>query len=473
MKFMKRIQIVAILLVLFVGVFSSCNDKEFVIKGKLAGIEFETVYLVPMEDYKILGSSIIEDNGEFEIVTKGLKEGEYVLKFTDNEKIPVYISKSGVLILKIDYSNYMFNTSYEGDTAEESKFIYNVKNKQAVILSDFSVIIHTLDVKEVKRAFKKLNVDLINSVEAFKVFNVELKRIYTELIPYTVALSKLKYETSLRELSEGNTYIIPQDFNDYKKGINISNNSLVEYVDYVEFIRLFFRFDITQELLTKQGKYTVAEYVSLYVDQFKYETVPQRTKDIVLFTGVRFFMDDLVILKADTLIKVVIRNLSSREFKVNLRYFYEDIKKKEYILTGGVVAPNWVAKDTNGKQVSLSSFKGHYVFVEVWATWCAPCVKEIPHFMKLASKCRSKNISFVSISIDTNIEEWKSFVEKREGEVIHLIDTNGFKSQFMKDYYFDGVPQFMLFDPQGKVVDVKMPRPSDITVQKKLYNILN
>lgn len=470
---MKRIQIVAILLILFIGIFSACNKKEFVIKGKLAGVHMESVSLVPMEDYKILGSSIIADNGEFEIITKGLKEGEYVLKFTDNEKIPVYISKSGLLNVDIDYSNYMFNVIYDGDMADESIFVYNVRKKQTDIISDFSVRIHTLDIKDVNRAFENLSKDLLNSVEVLKVSNQELKDIYKELVPYIVAVSKLKYETTLRDLSEGSTYKIPNGFNDYKKTININNYNVVEYAEYIEFIRLFFRFDITQELLAKQGKYTSAEYASLYMEQFKYKVVPQRAKDIVLFTGIRFFMNDLITLKADTLVKVTIRDMSSKEFKKDLKLYYDALKKKEFMFSGGIPAPNWVAKDENGKDVSLSSFEGHYVFLEVWATWCAPCVKEVPYFLKLADKYRKKNINFVSISIDTNIDAWKAFVKKRHGEVIHLIDSEGFKSKIMKDYYFNGVPQFMLFDPQGRVVNVKMPRPSDIKVEKKLDYILN
>lgn len=470
---MKRIQIVAILLMLCVGIFSACNKKEFVIKGKLAGIELESVSLVPMEDYKILASSVISDSGEFEIITNGLKEGEYVLKFTDNEKIPVYISKSGMLNLKIDYSNYMFNVLYEGDMADESSFVYNVRNKQTEIISEFSVNIYTLDVLDVNKAFENLSKDLLNSVTTSKVDNDNLKEIYKELVPYMVAISKLTYETNLRDLSKGSTYKIPHGFNDYKKTININNHNVVEYVEYIEFIRLFFRFDITQELLDKQGKYTSAEYASLYMDKFKHKVVPQRAKDIVLFTGIKFFMNDLINLKADTLVKVSIKDMSSKEFKKDLKTFYDALKKKEFMFSGGEPAPNWEAKDINGKDVSLSSFKGHYVFLEIWATWCAPCVKEVPFFMKLADKYRKKNINFVSISIDTNIDEWKSFVEKRHGEVIHLIDSRGFKSEIMKDYYFNGVPQFMLFDPQGRIVNVKMPRPSDSRVEKHLDQILN
>lgn len=470
---MKRIQILAILLILIMGIFTGCSKKEFIIKAKLSGIEFDEVSLVSMSDYISFDKAEIDIEGNFELVAKGLKEGEYILKFTDNEKVPVFISKSGALNLDINYVDYKFNVKYEGDNSDESIFIYNVRNKQDEIISRFSQNINDLNIAEVNKSFNTLSLDLADAVNSFQTKNEKLKKIYQELVPYVVALLKIKYETNLRDLSEGGSYEIPQGFNDYKKIINLNNYDVVEYTSYIEFIRLFFRFEIIHELLKGNGKYNIADYCGAYLKEFKNKVVPQRTKDIVLFTGIRYFMHDLIFLNADSIVKIAIKDISDKNFRKELKNVYDLSKKTEYILSGGVEAPNWTAKDIKGNDVSLSSFKGHYVFVEIWATWCAPCIQELPYFCRLAFDYRSKNIFFVSISIDTNIQDWKEFIANRQGEVTHLINTDGFKAKFMRDYGINGVPKFMLFDPLGKVVDVKMSYPSDKLVTVKLDKLLN
>jgi thiol-disulfide isomerase/thioredoxin len=469
---MKRVQMVAVLLILVMGVFSGCSEKEFVIKAKLSGIKFENVYLVSMADYNTFNKSEIDKNGEFEILAHGLKEGEYLLKFTENEVIPVYITKSGELNLDINYDDYKFNISYEGDTADESTYIYNQRNMQDELISDFSVILNDLDINEINNSFKSLDMNMLDASHSFDTKNEKLKKIYKDLILYKIALVKLKYETNLRDLSEGDTYKIPQGFNDYKNTINLNNPDLVEYSTYVEFIRLFFRFEITQDLLAKASGYTVAEYCAAYLKEFRRKVIPQKTKDIVIYTGIKYFMHDLIALKADSLIQTVFKDIDNKKCRKDLKAIYLASKKTEYLLSGGVKAPNWKAKDIDGKTVSLKSFEGHYVFVELWATWCAPCIQELPHFYTLASKYRSKNIQFVGISIDSNIEDWKSFIANRKGEVIHLINTAGFKAKFMKEYEINGVPRFMLFDPLGKVVDVHMSRPSNDLCSAKLDALL-
>ena len=469
---MKRIQIVAILLVIMIGVFSACSRKEFVINGKFSGVDFNKVSLVPMLDYKTLATAEIDGEGKFTISVKGVKEGEYALKFTDSERIPVYIGKQGTLNLDIEYGNYLFDVKYNGTFSDESSYIHDVRERHDDIISIFSSKMMSIDVNKLDPAFEKLNKDLKDVLSENNVGNDELSSIYESLIKYKVANLKLQYETYKRETSESKKYVLPAGFTDYKKTIKIEDNRLVEYNEYIEFIRIFFRIDIINNLISEKGKYTVAEYCESYLTEFKEKVVPQRAKDIVIYTGFRHFMNDLVREDAGKTVKMGISHMTDRKFRRKLDSIYKRCQSTEYKLSPGSVPPKWQAYDINGKKYTLESFKGHYVFVEFWATWCAPCVQELPYFTTLASEFRSKNVKFISISIDSNLDEWKKFISDRDDEVIELINTKSFKAKFMSDYEMNGVPRFMLFDQLGKVVNTKMPRPSDPRCSEILQSVL-
>ncbi len=76
-------------------------------------------------------------------------------------------------------------------------------------------------------------------------------------------------------------------------------------------------------------------------------------------------------------------------------------------------APSFTLQDLNGKQVSLSDFKGKVVILDFWATWCPPCVKEIPHFIELYQQYKDQGFAIIGISVDSGgVSVVKSFARK-------------------------------------------------------------
>ncbi|MBU2929915.1 TlpA family protein disulfide reductase [Winogradskyella psychrotolerans] len=135
-----------------------------------------------------------------------------------------------------------------------------------------------------------------------------------------------------------------------------------------------------------------------------------------------------------------------------------------------------------GGTTSLSDLKGKYVYIDLWATWCGPCIKEIPSLKKVEKQYEGKNIEFVSISLDEgrsykgDAEEaykgWKKMINEKELGGMQLIADNGFESQFIRDYKVNGIPRFILIDPDGNIVSSDAPRPSTSALVE-LFNELN
>ena len=115
-----------------------------------------------------------------------------------------------------------------------------------------------------------------------------------------------------------------------------------------------------------------------------------------------------------------------------------------------------------GGTTSLTDLKGKFVYIDMWATWCGPCKKEIPSLKEVEAKYHGKNIEFVSISVDkANAHEtWVNMIKEKGMTGIQLFADNNFQSKFAVDYAVNSIPRFILLDTKGNIVDADAPRPS-------------
>ena len=127
--------------------------------------------------------------------------------------------------------------------------------------------------------------------------------------------------------------------------------------------------------------------------------------------------------------------------------------------------------DKDGNRKNLSDWLGNYVYIDVWATWCGPCCRELPAFHKLKEEFKDKPICFVSISIDADEAAWRAKIEKDSLDGIQLRVNE--EDTFKKDYKISWIPRFLLIDREGKVLDANMTRPSDTKTIEKLTALLS
>ena len=168
---------------------------------------------------------------------------------------------------------------------------------------------------------------------------------------------------------------------------------------------------------------------------------------------------------ADSL-ELFLSKVSDQEFIKGERAWNEAVvktlrirkKNRDNMPKKGELAVDFTYPDITGQELSLSSFEGDLVYVDVWATWCGPCKAEIPSLKKLEADYQDKSITFLSVSVDTDKEAWKKMVQDKELGGTQLW-ADGW-SEITKDYAIFGIPRFMLFSADGKVISTDAPRPS-------------
>ncbi|WP_303317214.1 TlpA disulfide reductase family protein [Flavivirga abyssicola] len=125
-----------------------------------------------------------------------------------------------------------------------------------------------------------------------------------------------------------------------------------------------------------------------------------------------------------------------------------------------------------GGTTSFKDLRGKYVYVDMWATWCGPCKRQIPFLEQLEKKYHDANIAFVSISVDSSKDKWRKFVDEKQLGGIQLIADDANNSEIMKNYGITGIPRFMLFDTSGNIISANAKQPSEIIETDYLDKII-
>lgn len=146
--------------------------------------------------------------------------------------------------------------------------------------------------------------------------------------------------------------------------------------------------------------------------------------------------------------------------------YVEAYMKRKSTIVGSPFPEDVELVDENGKKVDFSTFKGKYVYVDMWASWCNPCCKEVPHLQKLESELRNKDVVFVSISTDTDVKAWKNKMSELKMHGVQLLDSNNSLSNALN---VKMIPFFAIYDKEGRLHTYGALRPSS---GKKLKDVL-
>ncbi len=137
----------------------------------------------------------------------------------------------------------------------------------------------------------------------------------------------------------------------------------------------------------------------------------------------------------------------------------------------GNPAPDFTHVDIDGNNVSMADFRGKVVYLDFWASWCGPCMRQMPFLKDLKKRMEGKDVVFLYISVDEDPEAWKKTVAEKEIEGVHL-NVPGRQHPVPVAYAVRGIPKFMLIGRDGKILDNVPPRPSSDAIDQAILSAL-
>ena len=153
-----------------------------------------------------------------------------------------------------------------------------------------------------------------------------------------------------------------------------------------------------------------------------------------------------------------LENLQAATERYNLDARHaSNFAKRRATVPGQLFPEGIVLQDREGNVVDFSTFRGKYVYIDMWASWCVPCLREVPELQKLEKTLKNKNVEFVSISIDANQDAWKKKMDEKDMHGNQLWNPEGTLGTALN---VKGIPFFAIYDPEGKLYMYGAPRPS-------------
>lgn len=152
-------------------------------------------------------------------------------------------------------------------------------------------------------------------------------------------------------------------------------------------------------------------------------------------------------------------------------------EQKDNGYVNGMALPNMAAPDSTGKVIKLSDYKGSLVFIDFWASWCAPCRKANPKLLTVQQKYeyaqfkKAQRFVVIAVSLDNNRQDWLKAIDKDGTQsFIHISELKGWNSKAILDYKINAIPASFLIDETGKIIGKNMTwRDLDLILSKQLF----
>ena len=344
-------------------------------------------------------TATIDDNGQFYIEVS--QDSAQYATLVHGEMTTMFLKPGDEI--KISFNTEEFDETMNFQNSPESSFLaYKlISTEQRDFYGEALYLLDEGDYKDDLVEYENTMLERLNTFENGYFKSTEIKKLETSIARYTKQKEGFSERTELELEYMWNTQLLYREYNFY---------SLIEKSERAEYIEKLTEFkskmlQSLERLNDDDGYEKEREKIMAVVDKWK-----ERKND------------------------------------------YDNMPND------GDLSIDFSYPNQSEELISLSSFRGSIVYVDVWATWCGPCIAEIPSLERLQKDYQDKNIVFLSVSVDTDKDAWEKMLIDDELRGVQLW-ADGW-SELTKSYAIFGIPRFMLIDKTGHLISVDAPRPS-------------
>jgi len=447
---MKKIYLAIAILVII-----SCQSEPkigyAIVSGKITNASFSEANIYKQSDRSLVKKVLLAEDGVFNDTIKLDKGSLYYLSQAKNTT-NLYLSAGDYITINYDAKERKNSLKIGGKSAAYGNYLIEKSQKYADLISDGTEV-YTKEEKEYTKTFQEVKQAQEDLLFNYEGISDDFKQIEKRNINYQYFTFLNKYETYHSYYAKKKDFKVSDSFlseldsivytseNDFEFSSSYNNLVTSKYSKIAKKIAKKDSLDLDIAMLTVSSK-------------IKNETIKNRLLFNASTYGITYTND------VENFYQTFIKASTNKKNNIEITKTYTALKA----VAKGNDSPKFTDYENNaGSKTSLDDLKGKYTYIDVWATWCGPCIAEIPSLKKVEKKYHNKNIAFVSISIDRekDHEKWKKMILDKELGGIQLFADNNWQSKFIEDYLIKGIPRFILIDPAGKIISSNAPRPSE------------
>lgn len=421
-----------------------------VIKGKLeTDLKIDSVRIYSKDFHKKIGAAAVKNNMFNWVTTKTLPLDEYVLE-VGNKKLDIVMGSGDWFDFEIQLNGANM-VSYVKSNRKADQVYKNTENSFGY---EFRYALEKQNYNNDPQKFYELaESDWKDNKRILNVFadpeNNALSEDYKTYRRQLMAIEYLNEINNYRKMTSWNDpkFAAPASFtkelneNIQKPGPLLSKND--NYLQY----------KLDQLLSDKDQASNSDSILFVKIDQMPKGISKDQLMAKHLAKAIELQTDSLA---RNKLFAAEIEKVNDKDYKGMLYSKIDQINRSQK----GSVFPDLVLLNDQDKKIQLSKYKGKYVVIDFWATWCGPCKQIRPVFETRSYQNRYyDNIQFISISLDQDKSKWQNYLKTKKSNVPQFWLTNA--EQFMNKYRIQSIPRFIIIDPDGKIFNFNTPFPDE------------
>ncbi|WP_136466170.1 TlpA family protein disulfide reductase [Flagellimonas onchidii] len=452
-----------ILILLILGACSQQEEKkDALISGKVLDPETKTMALISVNG-EFRKEIPVNENGTFSDTLRNIQHIPYRLADGINN-ILLYLENGYNVHVKYNPKDFKNTLVFQGDGAAIDRYYVQKQNKyQEVAGNDFKSF-YAQEESDFVAKVNEMSTAVENLLDSFDSIPENIReKEKRDIDHYSTTLLGEYKDFAHAAVTEDPDFKVSESFPDKRKEMSFLNQEDFDYsVMYKSLVHRHYQ-DQAKEL-AKNDSIDNNEAFFKIVEQIPVENIRNSIVHRGVLGNIPYTKD------LDGYYNKFMSISTNDTHKEEITDSYNKLKK----IVPGAISPAFEAYENHaGGESSLSDFKGKYVYIDVWASWCGPCIKEIPSLKEVEKSYHDKNIEFVSISIDTrrSYDAWQKMVTDKALGGTQLIADKAWESDFVQDYQIKGIPRFILIDPDGKIVNANAPRPSSEALKTTLTEL--
>lgn len=447
-------------------ILSSCSKSEIqegpvIISGAFSGIGDATIAVYALDEE--VAAADIEEGQEFSLSFEYDESAYFTVGINDELFFDLFLSPGDSIHIHADRMNFHGTFEVSGDKTKEALFL---RDKQTLDISD-PIIYRALGSLEPDQySIEKDQIfaqarelyDKLTDQKGIDGEFTKLEKSFIELTELDIDYSYSKIYRWQNELSDDDPIDFPEaEIKNKIENLDFNDHTLLKLQIFRKIIE-----DRVNEIASKvyesmpdslkQIKTWLTTSLSANDSLYKNESINEYIK----FSSLRDMIKYKGPWEFEELYSPLIENSSRPIYSNSLKRIIDEWE----MIAPGTEVPDFIFTDITGKEMKLSDLSAKLIYIDVWATWCGPCLREHPYWDTLVEEYQNKEIAFLTVSIDNTREPWEKMVKEKEMTGNNWFAENAWQSELAEHFMIRGIPRFLLLDGNRKIVDPSAERPS-------------